>query len=1071
MKLRLLLLLLLTCASIISAQVPTNGLQSQYKFTNGALIDETSNEDLVKTGNSLTTINGISGDANNAVRLNGDYLKRNSQAFNDFSISFSMKTAIINNNKTTIIDQSPRTNDAEDNNRGWYIYLKNGKVGVAGNFSGSVSDTFGGEGYSGLSSYQDVESITNISDNQWHQITITFDESVFRGPQNRFWRFSVAYSVYVDKVLDNSQSFSINTNSSSANSWANNANVEVSSNNDITIANNNLATLNNVYVGNIDEVLIYNRLLSTSDIELITDASGFCFKPNITNLKVTEKTLNSIKLNLTGGSSYDIAYHKTSEPFSNSTIINNIVAGEITVPNLDSSTDYSFYYRKVCSTTSNSDWSDAVSDKTLSKIFVDASASGNNDGSSWIDAFTNLKDALANNSDAEIWVKKGIYIPGNTRGSSFVINNIQKIYGGFNGTETMLAQRNPTVNKTTLSGDLNADDSMNQIFNDPLRSENSFNVVKVNGSSSLLDGFTISGGHSNGGNTATNNGSGILISSGVTSFTLKNAIIEENVSSTAGAIFSISRSISGEINIDRVLFQKNLARLATCYYSGNVGTNLNYVTNITNSILADNETNDENGANGLSSIMWIRNDLNGATNRLNINSSTIANNKSLSAGIVNAFDAPVIAATFGTSGQTEVYINNTILWNNTNNGGTIAQAVGTLNGQNTAQTIVVRNSTDSDNFSGITDQMNTLRTDPQFKVFADSNYGLLSTSPAVDSGDNTYVALAPFNTDFLGFNRIVNNTIDRGAIEFGNIASVKRTLTITATNGVVSTNPNPTNGTYDDGTSVSLTATPDAGYQFDGWSGDATGNTNPLTITMDADKAVTAMFSKIQKTLTITATNGVVATNPNPTNGAYDDGTSVSLTATPDAGYQFDGWSGDATGNTNPLAITMDADKAVTAMFSKIQRTLTITATNGTVISNPSPINGTYDNGTIVTLTGTADAGFGFVNWSGDSSATTNTITITMDADKNLVANFSSIASADDFNRLDFKIYPNPAASTLNIEASFTIDTISIFNLLGQIVLESNSRSTDISNLKSGMYLIKVKSERGSVATKRFVKK
>jgi len=49
--------------------------------------------------------------------------------------------------------------------------------------------------------------------------------------------------------------------------------------------------------------------------------------------------------------------------------------------------------------------------------------------------------------------------------------------------------------------------------------------------------------------------------------------------------------------------------------------------------------------------------------------------------------------------------------------------------------------------------------------------------------------------------------------------------------------------------------------------------------------------------------------------GMYNAGSSVILTATPSPGYSFTGWSGDATGSTNPLTVTMDANKAITANF------------------------------------------------------------------------------------------------------------------------------------------------------------
>src|SRR5436853_285872 len=99
-------------------------------------------------------------------------------------------------------------------------------------------------------------------------------------------------------------------------------------------------------------------------------------------------------------------------------------------------------------------------------------------------------------------------------------------------------------------------------------------------------------------------------------------------------------------------------------------------------------------------------------------------------------------------------------------------------------------------------------------------------------------------------------------------------------------------------------ATADPGWTFAGWSGDAGGNTNPLTITMDSNKNITATFTQDQYTLTVnTIGNGSVAKSPDqPT---YLFGDQVTLTATAAPGWTFAGWTGDASGDTNPLTVTM----------------------------------------------------------------------------------------------------------------------------------------------------------------------
>jgi hypothetical protein len=74
-----------------------------------------------------------------------------------------------------------------------------------------------------------------------------------------------------------------------------------------------------------------------------------------------------------------------------------------------------------------------------------------------------------------------------------------------------------------------------------------------------------------------------------------------------------------------------------------------------------------------------------------------------------------------------------------------------------------------------------------------------------------------------------------------------------------------------------------------------------------------------------------------------------------------------------------------------------------------------------------------------------------------------------------FKIYPNPANDLLNIDTKQTIKvtSINIYNTLGQIVLvipnAQQTKSVDVSSLKTGNYFVKINSDKGSSSVK-FVK-
>jgi M6 family metalloprotease-like protein len=215
-------------------------------------------------------------------------------------------------------------------------------------------------------------------------------------------------------------------------------------------------------------------------------------------------------------------------------------------------------------------------------------------------------------------------------------------------------------------------------------------------------------------------------------------------------------------------------------------------------------------------------------------------------------------------------------------------------------------------------------------------------------------------------------------------------------------------GKYARDTIVTLTATANAGYNFLAWSGDASGTANPTTVTINADKFVTADFSQTCYTLTVDSNplmGGSVNANPapdcagNPTKYAMD--TVVTLTASPGAGYGFSNWSGDVSGITNPATVTMSADKSVTANFVQTCFSLTVGAnpvSGGSIGANPSPNcpgDATkYSTGTTVTLTATANSGYSFSSWSGDASGADNPTTVTMSANRTVTANFATACYA-----------------------------------------------------------------------------
>ncbi|MEM7333018.1 MAG: hypothetical protein AAF490_13095, partial [Chloroflexota bacterium] len=118
---------------------------------------------------------------------------------------------------------------------------------------------------------------------------------------------------------------------------------------------------------------------------------------------------------------------------------------------------------------------------------------------------------------------------------------------------------------------------------------------------------------------------------------------------------------------------------------------------------------------------------------------------------------------------------------------------------------------------------------------------------------------------------------------------------------------------YVEGMDVTLTAVPDTGWQFSHWSGDVDSTDNPITLTLNADTEVTAVFSPILVTVTTTITgDGNIDISQTAT---YQYGQQITITATPDAGWKFTRWGGDLTNTQNPLTITLHSDMTIEAIF------------------------------------------------------------------------------------------------------------------------------------------------------------
>ncbi|MDR3013677.1 MAG: InlB B-repeat-containing protein [Chitinispirillales bacterium] len=270
---------------------------------------------------------------------------------------------------------------------------------------------------------------------------------------------------------------------------------------------------------------------------------------------------------------------------------------------------------------------------------------------------------------------------------------------------------------------------------------------------------------------------------------------------------------------------------------------------------------------------------------------------------------------------------------------------------------------------------------------------------------------------------------DDGANNGNNFSNqpTMRTLTTGVSpenSGAVSRDPHATS--YQNGTKVALTATPEEGYRFIGWSDESLPATSSVVITMTGNTTITALFEPIpsdHRTLTIDivpAVGGSVTREPNLT--SYPHSTEVTVTANPAEGYTFVGWTGASESEEAEITVTMDSNMTLTANFLlneiSYYHTLTVErnlATGGTVTREPDMTN--YLHGTEVTVTATAAEGYLFTGWSGASESANRIVTVTMDDNLTLTANFELISSG--FHTLTLIRSPEIGGAVIPASAEF----------------------------------------------------
>ncbi|MCF6268520.1 MAG: discoidin domain-containing protein [Melioribacteraceae bacterium] len=208
----------------------------------------------------------------------------------------------------------------------------------------------------------------------------------------------------------------------------------------------------------------------------------------------------------------------------------------------------------------------------------------------------------------------------------------------------------------------------------------------------------------------------------------------------------------------------------------------------------------------------------------------------------------------------------------------------------------------------------------------------------------------------------------------------------------------PPGGSYIEGVTISVSAVAAEGWQFDGWSGDITGTENPIEILMDGEKNITATFSNNQSYSLDVSTSGSGSVMITPAGNNYFAGTEVSLLASPNQGFQFDGWSGDFVSDMSPAILIMNGEKTVTANFIeqvKVSEELPISTLFASDFESPNSPANTIDNNL---STRWSAEGEQWIQYNLESSKTISYLTIAWHKGNERIEYFDVEVSADSIN-------------------------------------------------------------------------
>ena len=329
--------------------------------------------------------------------------------------------------------------------------------------------------------------------------------------------------------------------------------------------------------------------------------------------------------------------------------------------------------------------------------------------------------------------------------------------------------------------------------------------------------------------------------------------------------------------------------------------------------------------------------------------------------------------------------------------------------------------------------------------------------------------------------------------EGGNVVSTSTNYTFTVTSNrtlvanftyvpqsfTISVSAQPTNGgavtgggTYIEGQSCTVSATPNANYTFTNWTenGTVVSTNASYTFNVTGSRTLVANFTYVPPTYTISVTANPTEGGTVTGGGTYTEGQSCTVNAVPAEGYIFTNWTEGSTVVSADADYTFNvtANRNLVANFNvqTIKITTSVDPIDGATITGA----GTYNYGDEVTLTVIPNEDYAFQNWTENGEIVSEELSFTFIATTNrfIVAHLLHTEGLTE-NGINATVYPNPTKGNVTIESE-GLSRVRIVNTYGQTVynaeLEGDQAIIDLSQMAKGIYMMHIETNNGQVVRK-----